>query len=171
MYTDLPAAIAEMYDYDAYGQMLAIFNGTGTLTSGGNGVYADVSLALTNLLYSGEQFDTRIGLQYLRARYYDAASGMFNRLDPFFGNDMDPQSFHKYLYTHADPVNRVDPTGESAMSVSVAIGVATGVIAGLVAYSQGYTIGQSGDKVYHYTPTNSILPYQSDVCVPPAFSG
>ncbi|MDR2441326.1 MAG: hypothetical protein LBE12_18350 [Planctomycetaceae bacterium] len=44
----------------------------------------------------------------------------FNRLDPFFGNVNDPQSFHKYLYTHADPINRIDPTElESLGSLSV----------------------------------------------------
>jgi RHS repeat-associated protein len=62
-------------------------------------------------LYSGEQFDSKIGQQYLRASYYDPATGRFNRLDPFFGNQNDPQSFHKYLYTHADPVNGIDPSG------------------------------------------------------------
>jgi RHS repeat-associated protein len=62
-------------------------------------------------LYSGEQFDSKIGQQYLRARYYDPATGIFNRLDPFFGNLDDPQSLHKYLYTYADPVNGIDPSG------------------------------------------------------------
>jgi len=37
------------------------------------------------------------GQQYLRARFYDPASGTFNRLDPFAGNLADPQSLHKYL--------------------------------------------------------------------------
>jgi hypothetical protein len=42
---------------------------------------------------------------------YDPATGRFNRLDPFFGNLNDPQSLHKYLYAHADPVNGIDPNG------------------------------------------------------------
>jgi len=33
-------------------------------------------------------------------------------LDPFAGNFEDPQSLHKYLYTHGDPVNGIDPSGE-----------------------------------------------------------
>jgi RHS repeat-associated protein len=66
---------------------------------------------LTEFLYSGEQFDSKIGQQYLRQRYYDSATGRFNRLDPFFGNLNDPLSLHKYLYTHADPVNGIDPNG------------------------------------------------------------
>ncbi|MDR2643267.1 MAG: RHS repeat-associated core domain-containing protein, partial [Planctomycetaceae bacterium] len=91
----LADAIVELYAFDAYG----------------NAIGFDPSVALTEFLYSGEQFDSKIGQQYLRARYYDPATGRFNRLDPFFGNLSDPQSLHKYLYTHADPVNRIDPTG------------------------------------------------------------
>ena len=69
-----------------------------------------VENALTSMLYSGEQTD-RTGMQYLRARYYDPANGRFNRVDPFAGNFDDPQSLHKYLYVHGDPVNGVDPSG------------------------------------------------------------
>jgi RHS repeat-associated protein len=92
-------SIAERYAYDAYGNMLA-------------GALLAATTDLTRFLYSGEQTDAT-GLQYLRARYYDAATGRFNRLDPFAGNVNDPLSLHKYLYTHADPVNGIDPSGES----------------------------------------------------------
>ena len=67
-------------------------------------------VAATSILYSGEQTDAS-GLQYLRARYYDPATGRFNRLDPFAGNNSDPQSLHKYLYTTGDPINLIDPSG------------------------------------------------------------
>jgi RHS repeat-associated protein len=66
---------------------------------------------LTTLLYNSEQFDHLTGLSYLRARYYDPASGRFNRLDPFFGNLNDPQSLHKYLFVHGNPISGIDPTG------------------------------------------------------------
>jgi hypothetical protein len=47
----------------------------------------------------------------------------------------DPQSFHKYLYTHADPVNMVDPTGLwGAMAISIGIGMAIG---GFTAWTMG----------------------------------
>jgi len=54
------------------------------------------------------------GQQYLRARFYDPASGTFNRLDPFAGNLADPQSLHKYLYAHGNPVAFGDPSGHFA---------------------------------------------------------
>ena len=39
--------------------------------------------ALTTILYSGELLDVLTGLYNNRARYYDLATGRFNRLDPF----------------------------------------------------------------------------------------
>ncbi|TWT32082.1 RHS repeat domain-containing protein [Blastopirellula retiformator] len=119
---DAAAAIAQVYTYEAYGQMLAIHNAIAGV------VGTTEATALTTLLYSGEQFDSRIGQQYLRARYYDPNSGRFNRLDPFAGNSQDPQSFHKYLYTHGNPVMGLDPTGVFdviSMLASVDISVST----------------------------------------------
>jgi RHS repeat-associated protein len=89
----------------------------------------DPSVALTEFLYSGEQFDSKIGQQYLRARYYDPATGRFNRLDPFFGNLDDPQSLHKYLYTHADPINGINPRGLMTVAAMVSsIGARVGAL-------------------------------------------
>jgi RHS repeat-associated protein len=99
----LTAAMTQLYSFDAYGNALGF----------------DPAEALTEFLYSGEQFDAKIGQQYLRARYYDPATGRFNRLDPFFGNLNDPQSLHKYLYTHGNPINGIDPSGLMAMAMSI----------------------------------------------------
>jgi RHS repeat-associated protein len=100
-------------------------------------------------LYSGEQFDSKIGQQYLRQRYYDPATGRFNRLDPFFGNLTDPQSLHKYLYTHADPINGIDSNGELAIFP---------IIACTLAFAGGYAIGGAiGAFVGHYFYNGSSL--------------
>ncbi|MFO0919163.1 MAG: RHS repeat-associated core domain-containing protein, partial [Planctomycetaceae bacterium] len=114
--TDMLGALVQMYAFDAYGQMVGLWNAAGQLITGGNGQYADAKLAVTNLLYSGEQFDTRIGQQYLRERYYDASTGRFNSLDPFYGNKFDPLSFHKYLYTQGNPITGIDPSGLMSMA-------------------------------------------------------
>tara|TARA_R110002095_G_scaffold211465_1_gene199674 strand:+ start:261 stop:2441 length:2181 start_codon:yes stop_codon:yes gene_type:complete len=98
----------------------------------------------TSYLYSGEQFDSRIGQQYLRARYYDATTGRFNRLDDFAGNSRDPQSFHKYLYTHGDPINGKDPLGLWSLSVtlgSMNISINLGAYAATSAVS--YLVGKT----------------------------
>jgi len=91
----------QIYRFDAYG----------------NPIGFDPALALTTLLYNSEQFDWRTGLSYLRARYYDPASGRFNRLDPLAGNLNDPQSLHKYLFVHGDPIQGIDPTGQMTVKV------------------------------------------------------
>jgi len=57
------------------------------------------------LRYSGEQYDSDLKQQYLRARYYNQHNGQFNRLDPYSGNLTDPQSLNKYSYCHDDPVS------------------------------------------------------------------
>jgi RHS repeat-associated protein len=61
--------------------------------------------------YRGEQYDSDLGLYYLRARYYNPATGRFLSRDPEDGNAKDPASLHKYLYANGDPVNGIDPTG------------------------------------------------------------
>ena len=108
VHSDAPGTeIVQYFDYDAYGNLINRHYDSGT---GGLGATYTVAQAITSILYSGEQTD-RNGTQYLRARYYDPATGRFNRLDPFAGNNSDPQSLHKYLYAHANPVMNVDPSG------------------------------------------------------------
>ena len=63
--------------------------------------------------YRAEQYDSDLGLYYLRARYYNAATGRFMSRDPEDGCLWHPDSQHKYLYASDDPVDRVDPSGRS----------------------------------------------------------
>jgi RHS repeat-associated protein len=119
--TDFASAIVELYAFDAYG----------------NAIGFDPSVALTEFLYSSEQFDSKIRQMYLRQRYYDPATGRFNRLDPFFGNPNDPQSLHKYLYTHADPVNNIDPTGKFSLGFGLGGFLAGGLHVGLALGATG----------------------------------
>ena len=114
---DNNGAVTANYAYDAYGKML-----------GGNPGVTDGKQSATDLLYTGEQFDPGLQMEYLRARYYDQDNGRFNRLDPFEGNSEDPQSLHKYAYCHADPVNNIDPSGESIASVLMYLTIATAVL-------------------------------------------
>jgi RHS repeat-associated protein len=72
-----------------------------------------------NYLYRGEQYDSVLGLYYLRARYYNPLTGRFMSRDPkepkprnTRGRPFDPAMFHKYLYADGDPVNMIDPTGK-----------------------------------------------------------
>lgn len=93
---DNSGTIVESYNYDAYGKAHGF-----TPTN-----------ASTNLLYAGEWHDSTAQQYYLRTRWYNPTNGRFNRMDPFAGNNRDPQSLHKYLYVHCNPINNIDPTGE-----------------------------------------------------------
>ncbi|MFN9437388.1 MAG: RHS repeat-associated core domain-containing protein, partial [Planctomycetota bacterium] len=97
------AAIAQVFTYSAYGELLAIHNGSGLLTPN--------TSALTAYLYNGEGFDARTGLYNMRARWYSSSNARWERLDPFSGNATDPFSFNKYGFVHGDPVMGTDPTG------------------------------------------------------------
>ncbi len=48
---------------------------------------------------------------YLRARWYNAASGTFTSRDAFAGFPEQPYSFHPYQYGYSDPVRNTDPSG------------------------------------------------------------
>jgi RHS repeat-associated protein len=61
--------------------------------------------------YRAEQYDSDLGLYYLRARYYNPNTGRFMSRDPYDGDAKIPATLHKYLYAGGDPVNLKDPTG------------------------------------------------------------
>jgi len=98
------------------------------------------SPAATSLLYTGEQFDFDLQKYYLRARWYDSLTGRFNRLDPFSGNAQDPQSLHKYLYAHCNPINNVDPTGRQiggsyTLTEIFCVSAIMGILSGMVTHN------------------------------------
>jgi RHS repeat-associated protein len=55
---------------------------------------------------SGEQYDSDLGLYYLRARYYNPLTGRFMSVDSEAG-----QGQRRYEYAGADPVDGLDPSG------------------------------------------------------------
>jgi len=94
--TSLAGGVTDSYNYDAFGNLLSSPGPTPN-----------------NYLYRGEQFDSDLGLYYLRARYYNPQTGRFMSRDPEDGNVKDPATLHKYLYAGGDPVNAIDPRGRS----------------------------------------------------------
>jgi len=104
------------YGYDGGGNVRQLTNSAGTVTDTyeydafGNDVY-HTGTTPNNYLYRGEQYDSDLGLYYLRARYYNPATGRFLSRDPEDGYAKDPASLHKYLYAGGDPVNMIDRPG------------------------------------------------------------
>ena len=92
--TTSSGSITDTYAYDSYGNLIA---STGTTPNA--------------YRYSGECFDSDLGLYYLRARYLNVATGRFWTRDAVAGRIDDPQTLHRYLYCGGDPINRADPSG------------------------------------------------------------
>lgn len=55
--------------------------------------------------------------------YYNPSNGRFNRVDPYAGNMQDPQSLHKYLYCHVNPVNNIDSSGLMSTTFELNVGM------------------------------------------------
>jgi RHS repeat-associated protein len=126
-------SIADSFSYDAYGVLL---QDQADIVKPGY-----IQQQQTNLLYTGEYFDTDVQQYYLRARWYNQLNGIFNRIDPYSGNNYDPISLHKYLYCRANPVNSIDPNGKfSIAEISIGIGIVsvlTGLVSGVVSKVTG----------------------------------
>jgi len=108
--------VLSYYQYDGGGSVRQLTSSTGQVTDSyeydafGNS-FTKQGATPNNYLYRGEQFDSDLGLYYLRARYYNPATGRFMSRDPLNGRLGDPASLHKYLYANGDPANGIDPTG------------------------------------------------------------
>jgi RHS repeat-associated protein len=104
--------------YDGHGSVRQLANDVGNVVANyhydayGKALNFNPAQAATQLLYCGEMYDSEIDHYNLRRRWYNPANGRFNTMDPFAGNNRDPQSLHKYLYAHCNPVNNLDPSGE-----------------------------------------------------------
>jgi RHS repeat-associated protein len=69
----------------------------------------------------GERYDADAGLQYLNARYYDPALGLFLQPD-WFEVTLLGVGTNRFSYSANDPVNRIDPEGNQDFKVGWARG-------------------------------------------------
>lgn len=142
--------------YDGLGSTRSLTNGTGAETDSyiykafGEVEHKDGSTP-NNYLFTGEQYDPNLGFYYLRARYYNQNNGRFFSLDTYQGSRFEPKTLHKYLYTHADPINNTDPSGNMTLA-SVSIG--SGISLGAIGHVAGATILVS-TLAYNLTDTDS----------------
>src|SRR5438876_4805039 len=61
--------------------------------------------------YTGKEFDSRTGLYFYEARYYDATLGRFISAGTIVPSAADPQSLNRYSYGRNNPLYYTDPTG------------------------------------------------------------
>ncbi len=92
--SDEAGAVTDRYAYAAFGE-LTEHSGT------------DVQ----PYQFAGEPFDPNVGFYYNRARWLNPHTGRFLAVDLASGDELDPLSLHRYLYSGAEPVGHIDPTG------------------------------------------------------------
>jgi RHS repeat-associated protein len=100
--SDAAGAVTDTYDYDAWGILVAMTGAT-----------------RNSRLYSGEEFDSDLGLINLRARQYNASTGRFTSGDSRIGKQEVPITSNRYLFANADPVNAHDPRGLASIAEEV----------------------------------------------------
>ena len=89
---------------------------------------------LTKYGYTGEWTDPT-NLIYLRARYYDPATGRFLSKDPVRGLASLPQTLNPYTYAINNPIQYVDPSGRIVWIPAIlGIGALVGGAASAVTY-------------------------------------
>lgn len=115
--TDEVGLTRETYDFDAYGNLIGLvkINAQGILESF---PITSNSLPITEseFLFTGEQCDADLRMYFLRARYLNTKTGRFHSQDTYEGRNGEPQTLHKYLYVHANPVMNLDPSGNTSLT-------------------------------------------------------
>ncbi|MBW4512456.1 MAG: DUF4114 domain-containing protein [Scytonematopsis contorta HA4267-MV1] len=96
--TDISGNVLNTYLYDPYGSVIN-----------------QLEMQKNAYKFTGEQFDNELANYYLRARYYNPATGRFVSRDSFAGFNKRPLSLSDYLYAEGNPINAIDPSGEVAV--------------------------------------------------------
>ncbi|MCY7338150.1 MAG: RHS repeat-associated core domain-containing protein, partial [Chamaesiphon sp.] len=120
--TDAGGAVVDKRTFDSFGRVLSETNPSVKFRYG----------------YTGREQDKETGLDYYRARYYDAANGRFISVDPagFGAGDT-----NLYRYVGNSSTMYTDPTGEFAFLVPLAWAAGAAVSAGLTAAAFGGVYG------------------------------
>jgi RHS repeat-associated protein len=138
--TDAGGAVVERYRYQAFGAA-SIFAADGITPRGSSTIGAAPMFAGHPLL--------QIGRYDARARVYDPTTGRFLQPDPFDYVD----SSDRYGYAHQDPMNWVDPDGEIALLIGLAVAAGVGLLvgAGTNAIRQGIQIHEGSRDEFSWS--------------------
>ena len=123
-----------LYEKDVFGNIIAIYNASGTKVAsycydawGNCTVLTNVNGigTLNPFRYRGYYLDTETNLYYLQSRYYDAYTGRFINADGQLNGGL--LGYNLFAYCENNPVMYVDPTGESVL-IALLIGAAIGAV-------------------------------------------
>ena len=133
------------YLYDAWGNCTISGESTNTGVAAANPIR-----------YRGYYYDDDTGLYYCNARYYSPKWRRF--ISPDSTSYLAPESvngLNLYCYCNNDPVNKIDPSGRFAISLTMLgliIGAAIGATAGgVIAYKAAQNQGAEGWELFGWT--------------------
>jgi len=106
--TNANGVVTDRYVYDAFGRMISQTGNT-----------------VNSYLFAGQQRDAATGLDYLRARYMNPATGRFVSRDTFNPIFFKPSTLNLYAYADSNPVNRIDPSGYQSSLLEVLTSIST----------------------------------------------
>ena len=109
--------IVESYEYDAWGNVLAVRDGSGNPLS--------ESAIGNRFLFQGREYSWATGLYNFRARWYDPETGRWLSNDPIGISG----GLNQYVFCANNPVNFIDPLGLLTIQVGLTgnVGAGTGV--------------------------------------------
>ena len=97
--TNASSTVVQLLDYYPYGELRI-----------------DIGTFDEQRKFTGHEYDRDTGLNYMGARYYDAAIGRFLSQDPAFWGIVtgiaDPQLVNSYAYARGNPLTYNDPDGQ-----------------------------------------------------------
>jgi len=108
----------ETYLYDGRGSVVGAVDNSNQFVSYSYTAYGELmpSSPTPNVFgYNGEATDFETGLQYLRARYYDATISRFFQEDDYRGKKSLPKTLNRYIYAVDSPIRYDDPSGHRAV--------------------------------------------------------
>jgi len=105
-----------------------------------------------DISFAGKPYDDEIGLSYFGARWYDPDLGRFTGIDPMPVQENDYETFNRYAYGFNNPYKYVDPDGNFAFLIPVAIFLAKEIAAEAASRATGgatdfLSVRRSGTKL------------------------
>ena len=102
--TNSSGNVKATYQTDPYGNVTACTGAT--VTVGGSNICTGTITVANPFIFQGQYRDNKSGLYYLRARYYDPATGQFLTVDSKVATTLSA-----YEYVGGNPLNEGDPSG------------------------------------------------------------